>query len=102
MTTTKFQRQLRHHLDEQRIPVRELARRVSPENPEHMRRSLHKYLSGRTLPSRLTRIAIADALGVDREPLLEDEDDKEADLATVLRAEIARILREQRTVEVVA
>jgi len=57
--------------------VRTLARKIDPVRLETVRRSLHKYLSGDAVPHRPMRVAIADALGVDREEFLADDDAEE-------------------------
>jgi len=70
-------------LDTQGMSVRGLARRLRPDDPESARRTLHRYLAGRT-PSPEMRQQIATALGIDAgdlEPDSSDDEDEEDDRA---------------------
>lgn len=66
---------LRRELDEQGVSVRELARRLTVEQPEkleNMRRSLGRYISGEVSPGQSARETIAEALSVDHEIFAEE------------------------------
>lgn len=59
---------LRRTLEEQGVSNRELARRLTIENParlENTRRALIRYIRGEVTPSDQARDAIAKALGLD-------------------------------------
>lgn len=64
------------------VSVRELARRLNPENPESARRDLNRILNGRE-PRADKRERIAEALSVSRADL-EDDSSEEDDLAALL------------------
>jgi len=63
-----FGEMLRRELETQGVSQRELARRLTlqqPERLENMRRSLIRYIHGEVIPTTSAREAIADALAVD-------------------------------------
>lgn len=72
-----FAVQLRQAIDTEDISVRELARRLNPENPEAPRSGLHKWLAGKHVPSRTSRRAVARALGLSPDHFLDDDDSEE-------------------------
>lgn len=67
-----FNIQLRADLDELDVSVRELARRLNPENPEGARSGIHKWLRGDHFPSRSSRRQVAQALGFTADRYLDD------------------------------
>lgn len=90
---TKFGQQVRHELDSQRMSIRKLARKLDPSNPEVARRSLARWIGGYNQPSRINRIAVAEALGLSRDALLDD--DEEADPLVDLLKALRRVVREE-------
>ncbi len=93
-----FARRVRSELKSQKIGVRTLARRMAGDDRsqiEHHRRNLNRWLSGNNNPSTENRAEVADALGIPRQELAQDDEDEEAALA----AELARVIRrhERRT-----
>lgn len=104
MNATAFQGWLTGELERQDVTRRELARRLASEHRdgltqktfESSRRAIYKYLNGEISPSEGTRVAIADALGVDPSLVPTDEDEEE-DLyvALLLRAMRAKRSRGQ-------
>jgi hypothetical protein len=72
-----FALQLRQAIDGQDVSVRELARRLNPENPEAPRSGLHKWLKGKHVPSRSSRRTVAVALGLPADHFLDDDDTEE-------------------------
>lgn len=64
-TTVTFADKLHAALDDQGISVRELARRLNPENPEAARSGIHKWLANKHEPHRASRRAVAVALGLE-------------------------------------
>jgi transcriptional regulator with XRE-family HTH domain len=91
---TKFGDKVRAELDRQRISIRKLARDIDPARPEVARRNLARWIGGYNSPSRLSRIAVAEALGIPAEALLED-DDEEADPLVALMSAIRRVVRDE-------
>lgn len=89
-----FGEKLRAELDNQGVSIRGLARKMSPEQPEVMRRNLARWIGGYNSPSRIHRVAVADALGVPREKFT-DTDDEEEDLVVSLVAAIRRVVRQE-------
>lgn len=82
---TSFGRKLRRSLDRQGVSVRELARRIRPDDPETGRRNIARWLAPvdrAVTPSRATINAVADVLGVDPAELADD--DEESDPAVTL------------------
>lgn len=66
---------LRRELETQAVSTRELARRLTAEEPqklENVRRALIRYINGEHAPNDDTREAIAVALSVDFEVFAED------------------------------
>lgn len=88
-----FGQKLRHALDDQGMSVRRLARQMSPEHPEVMRRNLARWIGGYNSPSRLHRVAVADALGLPREDFTDD--DEEEDIVVALVDVIRRVVRQE-------
>jgi hypothetical protein len=87
---SSFRELLRSDLDERRMSVRSLARLIDPDNPERARRNLMRYLSQgkkKTVPSRLTRFAIADALGIDPARYLDEPQEVSPDSGAPFRGE---------------
>jgi transcriptional regulator with XRE-family HTH domain len=93
LTRTRFGDKLRTELDRQHLSVRKLARQMSPENPEPMRRNLARWIGGYNRPSRIHRVMVAEALGVPLETF--DEDDEEGDIVAALVRAIRRVVREE-------
>lgn len=95
---TAFGQKLRAELDAQRLSIRKLARTMAPEHPEPMRRNIARWIGGYNQPSRIHRIAIAEALGVPAERFL-DDDDEEADPLVDLMRVLRRVVREELRAE---
>lgn len=91
---TRFGQELRSQLDRQRLSIRKLAKRLDPEQPDRARRNLARWIGGYNSPSRISRIAVAEALGLPSDALLED-DDEEADPVVDLVRAIRRVVREE-------
>jgi transcriptional regulator with XRE-family HTH domain len=91
---TRFGEQLRKELDTRKLSVRKLGRMIDPERPESARRNLVRWIGGYNSPSRLNRIAVAEALGVPAEAFLED-DDEEDDPLVALMSVLRRVVREE-------
>ena len=72
-----FALHLRRAMDDKEISIRELARRLNPENPEAPRSLLHKWLKGKHVPSRTSRRAVARALDLPVGHFVEDDDSEE-------------------------
>lgn len=93
---TEFGRNLRAELDARRVSVRELARRMQPDNPEGMRRNIARWLSPEETavePSAASVRATAAALGVAPEALAADEDEEEAALYAPLSRAVRDLVR---------
>jgi hypothetical protein len=73
-----YGRKLQGVLDKHGLSRRAFAKLVSPENPEGVRRAVHRHLAGVHMPSRLTRRHYEAVLGLDSGSL-EADDDEEAD-----------------------
>lgn len=95
---TKFGDQLRRELDSQRMSIRQLAKRLDAQRPEVARRNLARWIGGYNQPSRLNRIAVAEALGVPAEAFLEDDDEEEDPLVALMTA-LRRVVREELSKE---
>ena len=98
-----FGRRLRADLEAQKVSVRELGRRLNPNEPQVGRRAVHKYLADKHVPRRSTRARLAVALGF--EPgRYDDEDDEEEDLLLELLSTVRNIesLLAARAMEAVA
>lgn len=93
ITRTRFGDKLRGELDRQHLSVRKLARMISPEQPEPMRRNLARWIGGYNRPSRIHRVMVAEALGVPVETF--DEDDEEGDIVVALVRAIRAVVREE-------
>lgn len=85
---TDFGRKLRAEMTRQDVGVRELARRITNENPrlkfEDARRTIARWLTpgaGAVVPSDASREAVARALNVPLESLADEEQDEEEDTA---------------------
>jgi len=63
---------LHRQMSERGVSARELARRLSPEDPENARRAVRRYLSG-TVPIARNRARIAQALGAEETWSADDE-----------------------------
>lgn len=66
---------LRRELDSQQVSTRELARRLTADEPnrlESVRRTLIRYINGEVSPGSSAREAIAEALSVDYDLFAED------------------------------
>lgn len=72
-----FGQKLQRLLDKRGLSRRGFAKLVSPENPESVRRSVHRHLEGDHMPSRITRRHYEGVLSLEVGTL--DEDDSEAD-----------------------
>lgn len=93
---TPFGRKLRDQLDRQSISVRELARRMQPDDPESARRNIARWLAPRAsavMPSRANVRAVAEALGVAPDELNGDDDDEESDPVATLMNALRRFVR---------
>lgn len=91
---TVFGTRLRQELDQQRMSIRTLAKRLDASRPEVARRNLARWIGGYNSPSRLNRIAVAHALGVPPEAFLEDDDEEEDPLLALMRV-LRRVVREE-------
>ncbi len=91
---TKFGERVRGELDRQKLSVRKLARTLDPERPDVAKRNLARWIGGYNSPSRISRIAVAEALGMHPEALLED-DDEEADPLVALMNALRRVVRDE-------
>lgn len=78
-TRLTFAVQLRNAMDDNNVSIRELARRLNPENPEAIRSGIHKWLRGKHLPSRTSRRTVAAALGLPIRHFIDDDPDSEVD-----------------------
>jgi len=76
------------------MSIRKLARTLDPQNPEVARRNLARWIGGYNQPSRINRIAVAEALGLQREALL-SADDEEDDPLVALMAALRRVVRDE-------
>lgn len=90
---SQFGQKLRLELDRQQMSLRKLARTMAPEHPEQMRRNLARWIGGYNQPSRIHRVAVADALGVPLETF--DDDDEEDDIMGALLEAIRRVVRDE-------
>lgn len=100
---TSFGRRLRSELTKQDVSVRELARRLKPEDPESARRNIARWLAPReraVTPGAATIARVAAELGVEpRELRGDDTDEDEARSMTlddILRMRIRQIMREEQ------
>jgi transcriptional regulator with XRE-family HTH domain len=77
---TTFGDQLRGQLDQHpRIKsARALSRVMSQDRPENARRMLQKWINGEARPTLASRVAVADALGIDPAAFASEDDDEEA------------------------
>jgi transcriptional regulator with XRE-family HTH domain len=91
---TRFGEKLRKELDARQMSVRALARVIDPNRPEAARRNLVRWIGGYNDPSRISRIAVADALGLPHELFLE-EDDEEADPLVALMSVLRRVVQQE-------
>jgi transcriptional regulator with XRE-family HTH domain len=74
---TLFGEILRQELDSQGVSIRELARRLTadePEKIENTRRTLIRYMQGEVQPGVQAREAIAEALSIDPQVFADDAD----------------------------
>lgn len=77
------------------MSIRKLSRLMAPEKPEHARRALAKWISGKTKPSLASRHLVADTLGVDRSVFDDEDDEEEADLYADLVHVMRRVARHE-------
>ena len=80
-----FASRLRAAMSEQRVSVRELARRVSASEHvsfETARTNLHRLMRAEHVPTRATRDSLTDALSLERGALDEDEEESLAAVPT--------------------
>lgn len=91
-TERRFATRLRTHLDDQQVSVRELARRIAPDNLEPTRRRLNKYLAGEITPRPENRAEIAAHLGL--EPDAFEDEEEESDPVLLLLNRIHRDLQD--------
>lgn len=99
-----FAARLRDTLDTQDVSVRELSRRLSPDNPEAQRPAIHRWLRGKN-PSRRSRRRVAEALGLPPDFFLADDEEEEDPLPSLddfLRLHIERIIAEVAAARVTA
>lgn len=90
---TSFGQRLRRQLDSKGVSVRELARRIRPDDPETGRRNIARWLAPRdraVTPSRATINLVADALRIDSHELADDEEDDPAVALLNLVRQIAK------------
>jgi transcriptional regulator with XRE-family HTH domain len=95
---TEFGRNLRAELTRQDISVRALARRMQPGDSEAMRRNIARWLSPKDTavnPSRASVRAVAEALGVPAEALMEEEDEEAAQMYAPLVHAVREIVRSE-------
>lgn len=91
-----FRSWLRSELDSQKLPRRELARRLAAKHPsgvtqqtiETYRRAIYRYLdeTDPMQPNEQTRGAFADALGVDPSEVPSEDEDEDFDAIAALQA----------------
>lgn len=92
---SRFGEQLRLELQRQNLSIRKLSRLMDPGKPEVARRSLAKWISGKTTPTLASRYLVADALGVDPAMFEDDDEDKDADLYADLFHVVRRLARHE-------
>lgn len=90
-----FGDQLRAELVRKDMSIRKLSRLMAPEKPEHARRALAKWISGKTKPSLASRHLVADTLGVDRSVFDDEDDDEEEDLYAALTVAMRAVARHE-------
>lgn len=83
-----FQTKLAAELGERGMGYRTLAKLLDPENVETQRRTIRRWMKGVQAPTRASRDAVTDALGLERGVL--DPDDEEDSLVRVLMAGLER------------
>lgn len=76
------------------MSIRALARVLDPQRPDVARRNLARWIGGYNQPSRIHRVAVAEALGLPPEHFF-DDDDEEADPVVDLMKVIRRVVREE-------
>lgn len=102
---TAYGRHLRAELNRQDVKVRELARRLRPDNPEQARRSIARWLTpepeSAVVPGRASRDSVTDALGLERGSLDDDLDEEDADVYAPLARAVQELVRREveRTVK---
>ena len=87
-----FSSKLSAALETQEVSIRTLARRWRPNDPESGRRSLHRYLAGRT-PAPEIRQQLAEALGIDAEHLEPDGDGDDDEEDRALRRIVGQLVQ---------
>lgn len=83
-------------MHKQDVSIRALARRWRPETLEPARRSLHRYLDAKHLPSATIREELAEALGLDAERFLGDEDEEDDVVAELISEFVAVLVKRVR------
>jgi hypothetical protein len=94
---SRFVRVVRREIQAQELSVRRLARRIDPENLNRARRNLHRWLNEGIVPSPVSRVVVAHALGIATEELSDDDDEEDlaVSIDTLLRLRIRQIVREE-------
>jgi hypothetical protein len=82
-----FQTKLAAELGERGMGYRTLAKLIDADNVETHRRSIRRWMTGVQQPSRASRNAVTDALGLERGSL--DPDDEEDVMAPLMREVLA-------------
>lgn len=90
---TVFGQKLRHELDSRRLSIRKFSRMLDADRPDAARRNIARWIGGYNQPSRIHRIAVAEALGLPSETFLSD-DDEEADPVVALVSALHRVVRD--------
>lgn len=86
-----FAYKLRKLVDRSGYSIRALGKAVDPTDPERGRRRVQRHLSGKHLPSRASRDAYAEALGVDESELPLPDDDADRGITREERLEFRRL-----------
>jgi transcriptional regulator with XRE-family HTH domain len=99
-TRSVFGEKLRGELARQDMSIRELARRLDPDNPQHTRRALHKWIAADPpAPSKASRARVAGALGLDPAHFEEEDDEEDHQLARDLLALLRRVVSDAKTLQ---
>ena len=94
-----FSARLGEALVQHNVSIRGLAKRINPEDPESARRNLHRWLAAENYPSKASRQAIADGLGITREELDPDEEEESSpSLAELLEFAVSEWRRKKEEV----
>lgn len=97
---TPFGHRLRAELATAEVSIRELARRLDPEKPENARRTVTRWVTGGSKPTRENRRAAAVALGLEPAAFDDEEDSELVDelhyaLRRIVQSEFARLTEQQ-------